>query len=643
MVNYFGCDIESPMGIMKVIATNEEAREVDTFQDVLNFLSQHKFRGAKFFHFNLTFDAEHILKLTNDIEFLKRLYFEGAAPKGIDYFPLGSRGSEAQRLSWKGVKLTSQQANELNKSKVGIRYIPTKFLRICFGKEKHRSCVSCLDISQFYGGWGLDKVARKYLGEYKNPISGKRLGSEEGYYEKNKEETKEYCRKDAELTLKVAMMMKKTIESAEMKKGSLSFRNPISQAKVSEMYIHDNFRYPKIPDKLEFWHWLSEQAYHGGIFSTLKRGMFNKPLYSYDINSAYPFQMDMLPHWANGKFHTVVKPDEFDTRYGWFLCRFDCPYISYPDYSKPYTVEFCYEDVTPDHCEEVLMNPKRVVYPTGNRRQWVTKIEYEWMVTHGYEPIFENGFVWVQEKEEYESPFAWIKDVYYTRRKIKDADSEDIQQWALKIAMNGAYGKTAQKKKGRGALTNFFYASYITAGTRLQISTVMLQKPEAIVEVATDSLLSLEPLSVNVSGTLGDWSPFEYEKGLVIGSGIRQQWNKDGSFATHARGLTYKSDWDMMKEIKEGFNKKEKRPNIDCDYLYFTKERPIHLGEVIFHHKILSLKDLGVFTDVSKKLNVNTDVKRNWVRRYRDFRDLLESEPMSSKPLSVAQIENTKF
>ena len=347
--------------------------------------------------------------------------------------------------------------------------------------------------------------------------------------------------------------------------------------------------------------------------------------------------MDMLPHWGNGKFEHIEKPDDATSRFAWFLCEFNCPYISYPDFSHPYEVEYCYDEIDPTHCETVLMNPKRVVYPTGLRRQWVTKIEYEWMLENGFEPEMRGGVAWQQEKEEYENPFAWIKEVYYARRKIKEMDKEDIKQWALKIAMNGAYGKTAQKKKGRGTLTNFFYASYITAGTRVQIYDVMVQKPESIVEVATDSILSTEPLSVNVSEKLGDWSFAKYEKALVIGSGIRQQWLADGSFVTHARGLTYKNDWDMMGEIRDGRNKKEGRANIDCDYLYFSKKRPIHLGELIFHHKLLSLKDLGVFKDVSKRLSVNTDKKRRWNREYKDFRDLLESPPMRSEPLVLGE------
>ena len=596
-----GFDTETPMGSLRVIATEEEALEVNSFSEVLSFLKQAKFRGAVFFTFNLRFDAEALLKSTGNLEFLKELYFEGAAPKGIKY-----------------------------NDKVKIRYIPTKFLRICFKKGKGRySCVSFFDIAQFYSGWSLDKVAKKYLEDYKNPISGKRLGSEPEYYEANKKAVLEYCKHDAELTLKASMLMKRTIESVKMPKGSLTFRNPISQAKISEMYIRDNFKYPKIPDGVDFHHWISEQAYHGGIFSTEKRGMFNSSLFSYDINSAYPYQMDKLPHWANGRFIAVTKPNEVDTRYGWFLCEFDCPYISYPDYSDPYEVEFCFKDVNPSNCERVMLNPKRVVYPGGSRRQWVTKIEYEWMVENGFEAEMNGGIVWEQTSNEYESPFSWIRDVYYARRAIKEEDNEDIRQWALKIAMNGAYGKTAQKRKGIGALTNFFYASYITAGTRMQISTVALQKPDAIVEQATDSILSLEPLSVSVSEKLGEWSLDKYDAALVIGSGIRQQWKADGTFVTHARGLTYKNDWDMMAALKA---------NLDKEHLYFERTRPIHLGEVIFHHKILSLKDLCVFMKVSKRLSVNTDKKRRWEREYKDFRDLLLSEPMDSEPLRMEDV-----
>lgn len=597
---YYGMDTETPLGNLKVFATDKEVIGVTNFLDIVSFLTQKKYRGSILYSFNLKFDGESTLKTTNNLEFLTNLYHNGAKRDGVWY-----------------------------NDNIKLRWIGSKFLQIC----KNKNCVRIYDIAQFYSGWSLDKVARKYLGSYKNPIDGHRLGSEPGYYEDNIEDVKEYCRKDAELALRAAQLMRSTIEETSMHKGKLSFKNPISQAKVSEIYIKENYIYPRVSNKLRKLHFAAYLAYHGGIFSTLKRGLFKQPLYYYDINSAYPYEMQKLPNWSNGRFIKVNDPEEVHTRYGWFNCTFNCQWIPLPDFSVPYEVVFKYKDLT----EQVKLNNKRVIYPVGERTQWITKIEYEWLLKNNFPVKFLIGFVWEQLRDEYEAPFSWCEDVYNRRRDIKDKDPDDIRQYGLKIVMNGAYGKTAQAKKGFGILTNFFYSSYITAGTRLYIADVVILNPEVIVDIATDSVISLQPLSIHVSKALGDWNFKKYDKGLFIGSGIRQVWQGDKS-KTAARGLTDKTDWDMLKEITTGYNEEEGKPNIDCDYLFFTKERPIHLGEIIYHHKILSLKDLIVFTKVSKKLNVNTDEKRRWARRYKSFKDLLESEPMNSEPLHINDI-----
>ena len=600
---YRGLDTETPLGWVKVIATDLQVEEVETFEDIVAFLMQRRYRGVVFFTYNLLFDGEAILKTTNNMDFLKSVYKDGV--KGIWYL----------------------------KSQIKVRWIPRKMLQICVGNsEKTNHCIRIYDIAQFYGGWKLDKVARKFLGDYKNPVDAKRLGAEKGYYEAHKEEVKEYCRKDAELTLRVAQLIKQVIEETPMQRGKLSFRNPISQAKIAELYVRDNFKYPIVPKGTDIYHFNAWKSYHGGIFSSLKRGYIKKPLYIYDINSAYPYQMQNLPHWGNGRFEKVSEPTS-RTRYGWYECEFNCEWIPYTEYGKGFNIDIVVKDIE----VAVLVNPKRKVYPTGKRTQWLTKIEYEWMLNHGFYVNFIAGFEWIKNSDKYESPFLWIPDVYAKRKEIAALDEEDITQYAFKILLNSIYGKTAQAKKGVGELTNFFYASYITAGTRLQICDVALQNLKAIVEIATDSILSLQPLSVRVSEALGDWSFETYKKGLLIGSGIKQVWktNDNTDFETSARGLTDKTDWNMLKEIVHGYNKKEKKPNIDCDYLYYSKNRPYHLGEVIYHHKLLTLNDLVTFADMKKKLNVNTDKKRRWARSYRNFRDLIESEPMDSEPLRI--------
>ena len=599
---YFGIDTETPMGSLKVIATNLEAKEVSTFSEICDFLLQYKYRGAIFFGFNLRFDGEAILKTTGDMEFLKKIYKDGG--EGVWF-------------------------NDTLK----VRWISAKFLQICRGnrkKNKTHHCIRMYDIAQFYEGWTLDKVARKYLGDYKNPVDAERLGKEKGYYEANKAEVLEYCRKDAELTLRAAMLKKESIETVPMKKGKLTFRNPVSQAKIAEIYIKDNFKYPIVPKGIDAFHYFAFKSYHGGLFSTLKRGYLKQPLYLYDINSAYPFQMKDLEHWGNGTFKITPAPDKYDTKYGWFFCEFDCEWIPYTEMTKGFNIEIRIKKH--DIKEEIKINHKRKLYPEGKRKQWLTKIEYEWLKKHNYFVHFIAGFVWLKLNDKYPSPFGWMEDVYKRRKEIVAKDEDDVNQHALKIVLNGTYGKTAQAKHGFGSLTNFFYCSYTTAGTRLQICDVVLQNPEVIVELATDSILSLAPLNVRVSEKLGDWSLKKYDRGLLVGSGIRQLWMADKS-TTAARGLTDKSNWDMLKAMEE--NKNE-------DWLYHVKERPLHLGEIIFHHKKLALKDLIVFTKVEKKLNVNTDNKREWARRYRDFRDLLESDYMSSIPLNINEIEKDK-
>jgi DNA polymerase elongation subunit (family B) len=262
MRKYYGLDTETPLGNIKVIATNEEVSEVETFDDILLFLGKHRYQGAIFWTFNLQFDVEHILKSTNNIDFLRELYEHGAQRPGIVY------------------------------KDCFIQYIPRKLFKIC--KNKH--CNTFYDIAQFYKGASLEKASQQYLGIGKlKDVDSKRLGEEVGYYERHKPETLKYCQRDAELTLKLAQKIEETFITR-----GVSFRNPISMAKISEVYVTDHYQYPKVLPEHKQMHIMAQLTFHGGLFWTLKRGFFKEPLYCFDINSAYPSVMQSLPHWANG-------------------------------------------------------------------------------------------------------------------------------------------------------------------------------------------------------------------------------------------------------------------------------------------------------------------------------------------------------
>ena len=599
----YGLDAETYKGDIRCLATNEDVIEYPTFEDILKFFTRRKYRSSTLYSFNARFESEVLMKLIGNKDTLYDIYINGAHPKGVNLDAFGCN----------------------------VRYIPSKLFRIC--KDKH--CVTIFDIAQFYAGWSLEKAAQQYLGEGKNPCNAKRIGQEKGYYERHNKEVMRYCIKDAELALRLSNVMKNVFENTNMQKGKLSFTRPISQAKIAEKYILTNFKYPKILDAIQRDHYAAELSYNGGIFQTYKRGVFEQPLYLYDINSAYPAVLQGLPHWGNGYFYRIKTPEEYDTPYGWYLCSFDCKYIPHVDRGHPYEVEICYGIPSEQACITLMMNPKRIVYPTGKRTRWITKYEYLWMLNKGFKVTWVQGCEWVQDKNEYESPFAWIPEVYKRRQAIKDADKNDITQNPLKILMNSSYGKTAQKKKGLGRMSNFFYASYTTAVTRITIAEVLFKYPYTSVEAATDSVLLTHKIDLPLSKKLGEWGLDTYKRGVVVGSGIKQLWKNDKEFTTRARGVTDKSDWNMEETIRTGYNDREKKPNLECDYLYFAKERPIHIGEMLTHTKILNFEDLGDFKLVSKKLNCNTDKKGRWERDYKDWRDFVGAEVQSSLPLRI--------
>jgi hypothetical protein len=589
----FGLDTETPEGVIKVIATNEEVTEVTDFDSILSFLTKKKHRSSVFWTFNLRFDVEHILKASNDRKFLQDIYDNGVRRPGISY-----EGCTFQ-------------------------YIQGKLFKLC----KNGMCATFYDIAQFYNHSSLEKASQKYLHTGKLPdIDARRLGEEEGYYDIHKADTLAYCKRDAELTLKLANIIEQTFT-----KEGISFRTPISQAKISEMYVRDNYQYPKVPDKLEEMHSWAYKTYHGGLFWTLQRGYFHQPVYSFDINSAYPSVMASLPHWGNGEFTWVETPGNGE--YGWYACEFNCPWIPEEEYKKGYEIELCYREVE----KKITVNPKRIIYPNGTRRRVVTKVEYEWMKAHNFPCKFITGLEWIRKDgsdgHKYASPFEWMPKMYLKRLALKKGDSTGMLQYALKILLNGLYGKTAQIKRGRGTLTNFFYASYITAVTRLEVAEVALKYLRWLIEIATDSVTLTKDISaeIPINKDLGGWGVDSYKEALFIGSGMRQEWYLEPSaegpdYVTYARGLTDKRDFDIRHELKR---------NREKDKLWFTRRRPIHLGEMLVHYKALSYEDLGVFMSVRKRLNVNTDTKQVWARQYDNFGDFLDSKPMGGVFLNV--------
>ena len=591
-MKYSSLDTECPCGGIALLCTPSESYDIETWEDFTSRFMVTKNLKTTYFTWNLRYDAQAILKL---------LPYE----KLIELWK-----AKDNRIEYKGFRLT---------------YIPKKMLVISEIKVK-KGTIKLYDAAQYYGNRSLNSQAEKYLNEKKlDTISGEKIGKSRRYYDKNYDEIVKYCKKDAELTLKLARFSMENIRKLDFNPS-----NPISPASISRKYQRKRgFPKPlkKASDMERKANAMALLAYKGGIFATYQRGFFNQPLYDYDVNSCYPNIMVDLPDWRDGVFFYMdsnLKPDNSNLpEYGWILVEVDSEYLPHQS-DERYNVKEIYEDIGE---WDMKYTAKKVTYPVGLRIMVVTTDEYRWLKEEGEKiKYLGKGMGWVRKTKNYPNPFIWMREMYKKRKTLKKSDPALAE--TMKLLMNSLYGSTVQRKNGLGDLSNFCYGSYITARARKQMFYVVKANKKVIVNIATDGLLSTEKLSESedfvIGDNLGEWEYHEYTKGLVIGNGIRQLWKTDGSYETHARGITSDRSYDLMSHLEKNWDK--------WNYPV-GRTRVIQLGTMVNAHIKWKHEHLNMFVKQSRMLNVNTDKKRRWQREYKDFRDLLNSKPMRSEPL----------
>jgi len=585
-----GLDTETINGYARIIATSKEYKEVNSFDEILNFLHSPKYKDSTFMLWNIRYDVQSILKY---------LFRE-------------------DKDNWRDIALKIQDKG-YDYHGHNIFYIPNKLFKIKSG----RNTIVFYDIAQYYDYQSLNLMAERYLNDHKKDTGNWiiksieytkgeiTLNELEDYYRDNIKLIGEYCKDDAILTARLTDFMRSSFEMLNFK-----FIKPVSMAKLAERHIFDNYLYPRISEKMKNSHDFAKNSFHGGIFESRIRGYLDKPIYNYDINSAYPTTLTGLEHLANGFFRWTDKPTK-DSSMSWFLTDFDCKYIAYKK-----NIPF-YQSVFIDDIEyEIELSKTSSYYPIGMRRQIITGLELDFLKRNGYFNKVVGGLEWYKENDKYEKPFDWIKAAYKMRRDIKSKDKNDVRQLTLKKMYNSCYGKTAQQKHGYSRMTNFYYASYVTSDTSTKIAQLAHDNEKSIIEIATDGIYSIKPIKgLNIGVELGEWEYSEYTKGLFLGSGMKQLFYDDREYETYIRGISNDRRFNLL-----GILKKYKK---ESDIL-FNKSRPIQLNECLMHVHKKGLEDLNTFQDVGRRLSVNTDKKHKWSKVYNSFEELLKNNSYAS-------------
>jgi len=522
---------------------------------LIKWLFSKKYQGTWNFFYNLTFDAEVILK---------------------------TLGSEILSVYSKTRKL------EFVFEGYKIQYIPGKKLAI---RKGHHSSVF-FDIAQYYQSSlvnayqnNICKLESSYL-EMKN----KRKSFSKEYYRVNRKDVRKYCIQDCKLTKELADHWISLFQE------SFSFYPArwISSGYLAEkVLINHDIHIPKfdaIPYTVQDIAW---RSYYGGRFEILKRGFIGEG-HLYDINSAYPYALSIIPDLSKGKWikRKTIHPN---SALGFFKIQCDIPDCKYV---PPFP----------------FRNNGKIIFPTGKFQTYVTQAELQACKSSTLYRILE-GYQFIPSSNIY--PYRnFISNLYKKRIELKNQNNP--LQLPLKVILNSIYGKTAQRVGNKiGNLFCPVIASTITGITRAMLyEFVSRHKIEQnVVSFATDSVISTKKINVD-SEKLGG---FKLEKSAhdvyVLQNGIYR----------------FNDSWKKRGIGKLGNKTIEHLDTIEKDGKLFQVMKVLRTNRL--RSSILSgnVSYVGRFQTIERRVNLNADDKRIWFEKLSDINDgkIIHSLPVS--------------
>lgn len=412
-----------------------------TPENVIKFLFSKKYQGSWNFFYNLSYDAEVILKLFGD---KLNIY-----------------------------KSTRKLSFRFNGYK--IEYIPSKKLAI---RKGHHSSIF-FDIAQYYHASLIDayqnnigKLDSKYLS-----MKEKRKQFSKWYYRDNKKLVRDYCIQDCKRTKELAENWIKLFHTGF---GFYPQRWISSGYLAEKVLINKRIESPRFSDISDKIQELAFQSYFGGRFEILKRG-FIGTAYLYDINSAYPYALTQIPNLLKGKW-IRRKSIHHNSKVGFFRILADIP-------DEKYVPPF------PFRTNGI------VVFPSGKFETFVTLAELQAYDNPKFYKILDS-WQFIPESNEY--PYRdFILELYQKRLELKRKN--DPLQQPIKIILNSIYGKMGQKTNRKiGNLFNPVIFSFITGFTRAQLYKFVIENnlERNVVAFATDSICVTKKLDIE-SGELG--------------------------------------------------------------------------------------------------------------------------------------------
>lgn len=265
-------------------------------------------------------------------------------------------------------------------------------------------------------------------------------------------------------------------------------------------------------------------AYFGGRVEMLKQG-FTSNIYAFDVNSAYPMGIKLLPSLTNATLKRTKKYDPSANHAIWF--------VKWKDISG---------NIVPFPTRQ-----KQEIYYTCNGSGWYHAVEVAQAIQAGFSLQITEGYI--LKIRDFSNPFSWVDPIYAERRKLKQA--KDHGEKILKLALNSVYGKMAQGLGFQGSrppFQSYFWAGEITARTRARMLAMACQCNPSM--IATDGVFLPKRIRAGkVGSNLGELSVTEYRDFFVGQAGVYHGFDLKGKTLLKSRGFFAKDvDYGALRD-----------------------------------------------------------------------------------------------
>lgn len=286
------------------------------------------------------------------------------------------------------------------------------------------------------------------------------------------EAVRKYCLEECRCMAELAHKLIDAHERVGLKLTSFYGAGSSGGAMLNLMGIKEKIKKP-IPEMRE----PVSRAFFGGRFENSVLGAIREPLDGWDISSAYPYQITMLPCLEHGFWkHTTREHDLEHARHA--LVRYSLEPLSDKAIADMAWGPFPFRIKDGSSC-----------YPAVSGGGWVWKDEF----SQGRRLFGHVRFreAWLYDCQCECAPFSQIPLFYLERLRI----GKEGPGIVLKLGCNSCYGKLAQSV-GNAVFNSWIWAGIITSGTRAQILELLGLHDDRwnMLMVATDGIKTREKL-----------------------------------------------------------------------------------------------------------------------------------------------------